>query len=259
MVKRKKVLIISCLVAFILLAFSCIAILPFKNRNILSVSAASQPSWFRYQEHFEKYSGYVTNTNIWYNGNTTIVYVNFLRFDDKSNFEFNNNFPVYAYDCRSDQVLEHLLGYYNYDNGVYFTYDNGVCNECWNELGLVIYNGAGDIYIAGNAFYNYGAGYNDAEGSAYDVGYNAGVDAGYSQGYDVGVNDGYHNGYGVGVNDSNQYTFYNLFGAVLDAPVKVFSDLFNFELLGVNLLGLITGLFTLAVVIVIIKKVMGGK
>ena len=93
----------------------------------------------------------------------------------------------------------------------------------------------------------------------YDLAYRDGRDDGYSSGYTEGSVVGYNNGYNNGLNDSNQYTFYNLFGAVLDAPVKVFSDLFNFELLGVNLLGLITGLFTLAVVIVIIKKVMGGK
>jgi len=39
----------------------------------------------------------------------------------------------------------------------------------------------------------------------------------------------------------------------------VFSDLFNFNFLGINLLGLITGLFTLAMIILIIKLILGGK
>lgn len=103
-----------------------------------------------------------------------------------------------------------------------------------------------DIYIQGVT---------DGYNQGYNIGLNDGYDKGFSAGEIVGFDDGYNNG----INDSNQYSFYNLFGAVLDAPVKVFSGLFNFNLLGVNLLGLITGLFTLAVVIVILKKVMGGK
>ena len=97
----------------------------------------------------------------------------------------------------------------------------------------------------------------------YSQGYQEGLLANqdniYNSGYNVGRLEGYDDGYNSGINDSNQYSFYNLFGAVLDAPVKVFSGLFNFNLLGINLLGLITGLFTLAMIILIIKLILGGK
>lgn len=234
-------------------------VLPFKNKKIQNVSAASQPNWFRYQGTLDKCSGYIDQVSFWYNGATLVAYVEILRFDDKSNFIFNNTMPVYAYDCRNDKVLDYRLGYYNHDNGAYFTYDNLLCTDNWRELGIVIYNGAGDIYIAGNAFYNYGAGYNDAEGSAYDVGYNAGVDAGYSQGYKTGFGQGESTGFSKGVASANDYSFSSLFGAVIDVPVNAFTSLLNFELLGVNMLGFITGLLTLALIIFIIKLCMGGK
>lgn len=108
-----------------------------------------------------------------------------------------------------------------------------------------------------NESYNFG--YNTGYSDGYISGESEGNSSGYKDGYNVGVTEGYNNGYNVGISDSNQYSFYNLFGAVLDAPVRVFSDLFNFNLLGVNLLGLITGLITLAFVILIIKLCIGGK
>lgn len=95
--------------------------------------------------------------------------------------------------------------------------------------------------------------------NGYDAGLSDGSSSGYNDGFNAGQVVGFENGYNSGINDSNQYSFYNLFGAVLDAPVKTFTGLFNFDLLGVNLLGLITGLITLAFVILIIKLCLGGK
>lgn len=101
-----------------------------------------------------------------------------------------------------------------------------------------------------NSYYQqgYGQGFNDgvAEGS----------DSGYASGYSAGRTVGYASGYNAGL-DTADYSFFDLFGSVIDAPVTVFKDLFNFELLGVNLLSLFTGLLTLAVLIWIIKLIFG--
>lgn len=97
----------------------------------------------------------------------------------------------------------------------------------------------------------------------YSVGYNNGQNAGYSSGYSAGVeavsqtqyNSGYSAGYNEGVSNSNNYSFLGLISAVIDAPIKAFTGLFNFNLLGVNIMQFITALFTLAVIITIVKKV----
>lgn len=108
-----------------------------------------------------------------------------------------------------------------------------------------------------NEFYN----------SGYDTGYNAGYSAGntdgntngYKDGYSAGENIGYGNGYNAGLEQSGKYSFNSLVGAVIDAPVSAFTSLLNFELLGVNILGLVTGLLSLAIIVLIIKLCMGGR
>ena len=120
-----------------------------------------------------------------------------------------------------------------------------------------------DYYINNPNIYteneNYQFGYSAGYGDGYYTGNSEGLDAGYKDGYKNGELVGYQSGFNDGVNDSNQYTFMSLFGAVLDAPVSVFTSLFNFNILGINLFSLITGLFTLCVIIVIIKMCLGGK
>ncbi len=95
---------------------------------------------------------------------------------------------------------------------------------------------------------SYNTGYNDGKGSVdtaniYNSGYNAG--------YNVGKNDGLIAG--------KDYTFIGLIGAVVDAPIKAFTSLFNFNLLGFNLLNFITALFTICVIVTIVRLCIGGK
>ena len=97
----------------------------------------------------------------------------------------------------------------------------------------------------------------------YSSGYQRGKNDGYTEGYSAGTgavsesqyNAGYSAGYSAGVIGANNYSFLGLISAVIDAPIQAFTGLFNFELLGVNILGFITSLFTLAVIITIVKKV----
>lgn len=127
-------------------------------------------------------------------------------------------------------------------------------------------------------FYNLGfengktEGYNNGytEGSAkgneegYNNGYTDGVNSVdtqeyYNNGFKNGKTEGYNKGYTDGVAGANDYSFTGLIGAVIDVPVNTFKNLFNFNLLGVNILNLITALFTLCVIVVIIKFALGGK
>lgn len=81
----------------------------------------------------------------------------------------------------------------------------------------------------------------------------------YNLGYDRGVEDGKAEGILIGISEENPYTFGNFFAGIINAPVGVFVSLFNFEIFGFNLLNLILGLLTLAVVCFIVKLLLGGK
>lgn len=78
----------------------------------------------------------------------------------------------------------------------------------------------------------------------------------YDSGYNRGFNDGKSVGYNLGLTDGSDYSFLSLIGAVVDAPLNVFKSLFNFEILGFNLLAFITGLITLAIIIWIVKLIL---
>lgn len=105
----------------------------------------------------------------------------------------------------------------------------------------------------------YQNGYNSGYDKGYNNGYYYGEKDGYSSGYKQGNTEGYNKGYSKGVEYANDYSFLSLMGAVIDAPITAFTSLLNFELLGVNLLGFVTGLITLALIIFIIKLILGGK
>ena len=54
------------------------------------------------------------------------------------------------------------------------------------------------------------------------------------------------------------YTFSALVSSVVDAPIKAITGLLNFEIFGVNLKSFMLSLFTLAVVIAIVKLFLGN-
>ena len=99
--------------------------------------------------------------------------------------------------------------------------------------------------------------------NGYTDGYNVGIvdgnETGYQEGYSAGNTIGYQNGYSAGLASSDNNNFMSLIGAVIDVPVSAFTSLLNFELLGVNLLGFICGLLTLALIVFIVKLFIGGK
>lgn len=107
--------------------------------------------------------------------------------------------------------------------------------------------------LSSNDYYNQG--YLDG----YSSGDVAGQSTGYNNGYSAGQSVGYNNGYNAGVSASNQYTFSSLLTAVIDAPVHVFIDMLNFDIMGYNLLNLVVGLLTFAIIVLILKLILGGK
>lgn len=109
----------------------------------------------------------------------------------------------------------------------------------------------------------------DVDLGDYSLGYDDGYNTGYDIGYDIGYDDGliyansvvntssasYGAGYTAGLDEAlnTSDSFYSMVVSVLDAPVQVFLDTFNFEIFGINVSNVILSLFTLAVVTFIIK------
>lgn len=112
---------------------------------------------------------------------------------------------------------------------------------------------------------------NNSNQTSTDTAYNEGYDSGYNNGYDDGresveddLTDSYNNGYSAGYNagynaDSVISTIFSGIIQVALVPVNFFLGVFNFEILGINLRAFIQALFTIALVIVVVKMVFGGK
>lgn len=104
----------------------------------------------------------------------------------------------------------------------------------------------------------------------YNEGYNDGIAAAadsstekfqkkYDEGFFAGKSAGYSSGYTDGAASAQNYTFLGLLGAVVDAPIKAFTGLLDFEVLGVNMSSFVLSMLTLSVIVVIIKICLGGK
>ena len=60
-------------------------------------------------------------------------------------------------------------------------------------------------------------------------------------------------------NGNTDYSFFGLISAVIDAPIKAVRGLLNFDILGVNMFAFVTSLFSLAVVLMIVKLLLGTR
>ena len=146
-----------------------------------------------------------------------------LRYLDK-----NNNYIDFLINCGNSLI--------DYPSRTYYLKDN--------------YN------FTDNEYYNMGKQEGDSVG--FNRGYSEGKKDGFKQGEEKGLIDGYIDGYQKGTDDSGTYTFLSLVSSVIDAPMTYFTSLFNFELLGVNLQGFLMALFTLCVIVTLVKLCVGG-
>lgn len=106
---------------------------------------------------------------------------------------------------------------------------------------------------------NYQAGYEQGYYDGSNSSYQTGFGDGYNDGRAVGYDDGYHSGYSAGVLNANDYSFLGLIGAVVDAPVNTFVSLLNFEIFGFNFLSCLTGILTIALIITIVRFILGKR
>lgn len=88
---------------------------------------------------------------------------------------------------------------------------------------------------------------------AFDLGYQDAYNALYNSRY----NDGYSAGFNAGVD--NQYSFFSLISAVVDVPLNAGLNLLNFNFLGFNMREFFLSLFTVALIITVLRFVLGRR
>ena len=102
--------------------------------------------------------------------------------------------------------------------------------------------------------------------NGYDAGFNAGVNSVKSQ-YDSQLDavrenarqKGFAEAEAMFNNGDADYSFLGLISAVINAPIKAIIGLLNFDILGVNMFSFVTSLLSLAVVLMIVKLVLGTR
>lgn len=236
------------------------------NIMVNGVHSSSYNVWFE-----------VLNQKVFNIGTGTIVngYLN-IEISESNNYLVESNFT------NSDN----LLVFSKLNNSFkYYLQPNISQNDVYKFFALIDYK---NYSPADNEFYV--AGYNSASSGYYDTGYKNGYSVGKDEGYKSGYSSGDSKGYQRGLNDANNYTFLSLFGAIFDAPIQALfggtqrlpagtkitdssgktitltSDtvvnrggMLNFELMGVNLSGFVLALFSLSIIIVVIKFALAKK
>lgn len=93
---------------------------------------------------------------------------------------------------------------------------------------------------------------NDTSQAVIQSSYNTGFEAGKAQ----GKIEGYNKGKAEGVEASNKYTFMNLLNSVFYAPIHALYSLLNFEIFGVNVYSVVTGILSALVLIGLVMFVL---
>ena len=95
---------------------------------------------------------------------------------------------------------------------------------------------------------------------SFDQGYYSGYADGNKYGQSVAYQRGYDDGYNDGFSaDSTAMTIFNGILNVALVPINFFLSIFNFEVLGINIKGLVSALLTIAIVIIVIRLITGKK
>lgn len=109
-------------------------------------------------------------------------------------------------------------------------------------------------------------GYQEGLQTGLANGYNDGYAKGKEEGITEGESSGYQNGYNDAISDaSNQSVVANsIFSGIFTVamlPVNVFLQFMNFEVFGINISGLVSGLITVALVVIVLRFIFakGGK
>lgn len=85
--------------------------------------------------------------------------------------------------------------------------------------------------------------------------YESGYSDGYSQGHGVGYNEGFEAGSDL---DSTALVIFDGILSIGLIPTQIFMTMLNFNILGINIAGFITGLITILMVVLLIRIIFSG-
>lgn len=159
-------------------------------------------------------------------------YLNFAFFDSSMNY-----IPINVPNSITSSHIEVSLDYEPMYIAIYCTSSQYHGISWYGTISGIISNTFGDIY--NNAF---SAGVDSVDTKAY-----------YNEGYRVGQEIGYANG----VADQGDYSFFGLISSVIDAPIKAFRGLLDFNVLGVDMASFMLSLFSVALILCVIKLILG--
>lgn len=191
--------------------------------------------------------------------------------DRLSNYHFFMNFqcdPLFNFNVVSITMGSMQMGWYNgygfniFANYVSYNDINGKQFTVYFPFGYVNANDYYAYALQPRTYYlstnlnddiiykqGYDNGYNDSLNEWSDILYENGFKDGRNEGQAIGKQEGYNEG----IRDANEYSFLNLLGAVVDAPIQALSGLLNFDILGFNMLNFFLSLLTLALIIFVVR------
>ena len=192
----------------------------------------------------------IQTTDIRFIFDTPIPVSKYTNFIFNNSFEFGNSATFYfndgtSYEFAQDDDLGNFIDLTSY-NTKFIAYIDIGWAASFGDYGIGLGFSANPSYLNS---------YNNGFTEGKDVGYKTG----YTEGYSQGSSNGYNRGYNLGLEAGNNYSFFGLVAAVIDAPIQAFTGLFDFEIFGTNLRSLFLALFTACVVIVVVKLCLGGK
>lgn len=183
---------------------------------------------------------------------SSYIAYNYLRF-----YDVNNNYLEIAFPAISDTPL---LFYPNTIEYTSLNIDTNASYERGKVDGVSEYIGSQKMELDARSLFwqkwltDYKLSdsfYRDAYANFYS---NFIVEYKKTPEYENAIDYAFEDGRIQGLTDSNNYNFTTMLSAAINAPLSAFKDMINFELLGVNLLGLFTGLFTVAFVLFVVRK-----
>ena len=195
----------------------------------------------------------------------SVSYYNFsfeYDFSNISSCSFNYSSDIYFYDG-DDGAINDLFYYFYGDNQMIYTTGTYTCVN-----GL--YGYMGTINLSSN-FDDYKMFFESDSDAAWQNGYDTGYESGkiyqkeedqealttqYNNGYSIGYSEGETAGYNKGKIEAENTsdTFENLFFGILDAPFKVFKEIFDFEILGIHVASVGCAILAIVLIAWVIRK-----
>ena len=213
------------------------------NETLLNpIEVAASPLYFPYRFVSKQMSNYSEITTV------TINYNARFRFDSANAFT-------------DIKIPSSQTAYYAPIGLITYTFSN-TDKSSYFSLTIPTWLGSSNwtnTYYLGNVdlgSFSYNEGFEAGRDSGFTDGFNKGSSEGFESGYSQGKTEGYNSGYSAGVADSNEYTFNSLISAVFDAPITAIGGMLDFTILGVNIKQFVFSLFSICLVIALIRLIL---